>query len=231
MTKILAVGAHPDDVEFGCAPLLIQEVQNGNHVRILVLSKGEAASSGTPEERAEEAREAARVIGAEIEFLEMGGDCHIRHSPENAVAMARELRRFQPEIVLAPNLDENQHPDHSATARLVRDASRLARYGGLEDLRGLPPHQISSLYFYSITQVFTLPPDVVIDVSAVETQWDAAMACHKSQMKTKAYPELVHARARALGAAIGVESAMGLWASDPVRVRCLSDLTLSSRNY
>jgi bacillithiol biosynthesis deacetylase BshB1 len=229
--KILAVGAHPDDVEFGCAPLLIQEVQNGNQVRILVLSKGEAGSSGTPEGRAEEARETARMMGAEIEFLEMGGDCHIRHSPENSVAIARELRRFQPEIVLAPNLDENQHPDHSAAARMVRDASRLARYGGLEDLRGLAAHQILNLYFYSITQVFTAPPDVVIDVSSVVAQWDAVMACHKSQMKTKAYPELVHARARALGAAIGVASAVGLWASDPVRVRALSDLTLSSRNY
>ena len=229
--KILAVGAHPDDVEFGCAPLLIQEVQKGNQVRILVLSKGEAASSGTPEERAEEARAAAQVIGAEIEFLEMGGDCHIRHTPENSLAIARELRQFQPGIVLAPTLEENQHPDHSAAARMVRDASRLARYGGLEDLRPLPPHQILNLYFYSITQVFTPEPDLIIDVSAVDAQWDRAMACHKSQMKTKAYPELVHARARALGAAIGVASAVGLWASDPVRVGALSDLTLSSRNY
>jgi N-acetylglucosamine malate deacetylase 1 len=229
--KILAVGAHPDDVEFGCAPVLIQEVQNGNQVRILVLSKGEAGSSGTPEERAEEARAAAAVIGAEIEFLEMGGDCHIRHSPENSMAIARVLRGFQPAIVLAPNLDENQHPDHSATGRMVRDASRLARYAGLTDLKGLAPHQIASLYFYSITQVFMPPPDIVIDVSAVEERWDAAMGCHKSQLKTKAYPELAHARARAMGAAIGVTSAIGLWASDPVRVRSLSDLTLSSRNY
>jgi len=229
--KILAVGAHPDDVEFGCAPVLIQEVQNGNQVRILVLSKGEAGTSGTPEERAEEARAAAAVIGAEIEFVDMGGDCHIRHSPENSMAIARELRKFRPQIVLAPNLDENQHPDHSAVGRMVRDASRFARYAGLMDLKGLDAHQIASLYFYSITQVFMPPPDIVIDVSAVEAQWDAAMNCHKSQLKTKAYPELAHARARAFGAAIGVTSATGLWASDPVRVAKLSDLTLSSRNY
>ena len=229
--KILAVGAHPDDVEFGCAPLLIQEVQNGNQVRILVLSKGEAASSGTPQQRVEEARAAANVIGADIEFLEMGGDCHIQHTPENSVILARELRQFQPGIVLAPALDENQHPDHSAAARLVRDASRLARYGGLEDLQGLPPHRILNLYFYSITQVFTPQPDLIIDVSAFDAQWDRAMACHQSQMKTKAYPDLVHARARALGAAIGAASAVGLWVSEPVRVGALSDLTLSSRNY
>ncbi len=60
--KLLAVGAHPDDVEFGCAPVLIEEARRGHQVRILVTSKGEAASSGTPEERAEEARAAAEII-------------------------------------------------------------------------------------------------------------------------------------------------------------------------
>src|SRR5690348_16587677 len=99
--KILAVGPHPDDVEFGCAPLLIQEVRKGHQVRILVASKGEAGTSGTPEQRAQEAREAARMIGDEIEFLDFGGDCHIRQTTENAMAIAREIRTFRPEIVLA----------------------------------------------------------------------------------------------------------------------------------
>jgi N-acetylglucosamine malate deacetylase 1 len=152
--RILAVGAHPDDVEFGCAPVLIQEVLNGHEVRILVTSKGEAASSGTPEERAQEAREAARVIGASIDFLEMGGDCHIEHRPENALIMAGEIRRFRPEVILAPHLDENQHPDHSAVGKITRDAARLARYGGLKDLQALAPHHITSLYYYAITQAF-----------------------------------------------------------------------------
>jgi bacillithiol biosynthesis deacetylase BshB1 len=237
--KILAVGPHPDDIEFGCAPLLIQEIQKGNQVRIAVLSKGEAASHGTPEERVEEAHAAARVMGAEIVFLdhlldhpsETGGDCHLRHSPENAFAIAGEIRRFQPRIVLAPHPDENQHPDHSAAARLVRDACRLARFGGLKELKDLAPHAIGSLYFYSITQTFSVNPDIVIDTSSIESQWEAAIACHKSQMKTKAYLHLVQTRARALGASIGVSSAVGLWVNDPVRLGSLSDLTLSSRNY
>lgn len=230
--KILAVGPHPDDVEFGCAPLLIQEIQNGNQVGIVVLSKGEAASSGTPEQRAEEARQAARLIGAEIGFLDFGGDCHIRHTPENAMAIAREIRRFRPNIVLAPNpVDENQHPDHVAGGRIVRDAARLARYGGLENLRDLPTHPIDQLYYYSITQSFGAKPDIVIDVSNVKELWQAVMSCHKTQMKTKAYVDLVNARARALGSAIGVHSAVGLWVNDPVRLSSLSSVTLSSRNY
>jgi len=117
--KILAVGAHPDDVEFGCAPILIQEVRSGHEARILVTSKGEAASAGTPEERAQEARDAARVIGAAIQFLELGGDCHLEHNPANAMTLAREIRRFKPDVVLAPHLGENQHPDHSAVGKIV----------------------------------------------------------------------------------------------------------------
>jgi len=229
--KILAVGAHPDDVEFGCAPILIQEVRNGHEARILVTSKGEAASAGTPEERAQEARDAARVIGAAIQFLELGGDCHVENNTANAMTMAREIRRFKPDVILAPHLGENQHPDHSAVGKMVRDAARLARFGGLRDLEDLPPHPITSLYFYTITQVFIDPPELVVDVTAARETWEAAIQCHKSQMKTRNYPDLVMSRARTLGAAIGVEYAVGLWLNDPIRVASLRDLPLSSRYF
>jgi N-acetylglucosamine malate deacetylase 1 len=230
--KILAVGAHPDDVEFGCAPILIQEIEAGHEVRILVTSRGEAASSGTPLQREREAREAAAIIGAAITFLDLGGDCRIEYKPSNAIELAREVRAFRPEAILAPHLDENQHPDHVAVGRMIRDATRFARYGGLRELRSLKTHSVGALYYYSITQVFNdAPPDLVIDVTAVHEKWMKAMACHKSQMQTKAYPTLVNSRAQAIGAAIGVEYAIGLWANDPIRVRSLADLPLSSRNY
>jgi bacillithiol biosynthesis deacetylase BshB1 len=229
--KILAVGAHPDDVEFGCAPILIQEVRNGHEARILVTSKGEAASAGTPKERAQEARDAARVIGAAIQFLDLGGDCHIENNPSNVISLAREIRRFKPEVVLAPHLGENQHPDHAVVGRIVRDAARFARFGGLRDLEDLPPHPITSLYFYAITQVFVDPPELVVDVTAAREAWQAAIECHKSQMKTRNYPDLVMSRARTLGAAIGVEYAVGLWLNDPVRVGSLGELPLSSRYF
>jgi LmbE family N-acetylglucosaminyl deacetylase len=229
--KILAVGAHPDDVEFGCAPILIQEVRNGHEARILVTSQGEAASAGTPEDRAQESRDAARIIGAAIQFLELGGDCHIQHNPANAMAMALEIRRFKPDVILAPHLGENQHPDHAAVGKIVRDGARLARYGGLRDLEELPPHQITGLYYYTITQVIVPPPELILDVTAAREAWESAIRCHKSQMKTRNYSDLVMSRARTLGAAIGVEYAIGLWLNDPVRVASLADLLLSSRYF
>jgi bacillithiol biosynthesis deacetylase BshB1 len=229
--RILAVGAHPDDVEFGCAPILIQEVRNGHEARILVTSKGEAASAGTPEDRVQEARDAARIIGAAIQFMELGGDCHIEHNPANAMTIAREIRRFKPDLVLAPHPGENQHPDHAAVGKIVRDAARLARYGGLQDLEELPPHPITSLYYYTITQVFIDPPELVVDVSAAREAWESAIQCHQSQMRTRNYLDLVMSRARTLGAAVGVEYAAGLWLNDPIRVASLADIPLSSRCF
>src|SRR6202453_1006336 len=73
--NLLAIGAHPDDIEFGCAPVLIKEIQKGNQVKLLVLSLGEAGTSGTPQIRERESRDAAAKMGAAIEFLDFGGDC------------------------------------------------------------------------------------------------------------------------------------------------------------
>jgi LmbE family N-acetylglucosaminyl deacetylase len=229
--NLLAVGAHPDDIEFGCAPVLIKELRKGNRVRMLVLSRGEAGSAGTPELREQEARTAAARIGAEIEFLEMGGDCHLEYRPANSLRLAAEIRQFRPAIVLAPHPEENQHPDHAVAARLMRDACRLARYGGLEELRAWPVHKIASLYFYNITSHLGHTPDIVIGIADAMEEWEAVMNCHGSQVLSKGYIELQKSAARLLGLATGTEYAAGLYANDPVRVDHLSDLALSSRNF
>jgi len=233
--NILAVGAHPDDIEFGCAHVLIQEARKGNHVKLLVLSRGEAGSNGTPDARESEARAAAKLMGADIDFLDFGGDCHILRSPENAFKLAVEIRKSQPSIVLAPHTAENQHPDHSIVGHLVRDACRFARYGGLEflkgfSLKGTAAHTISALYFYTITKEFGTP-DLVIDISNIVKDWEAAMLCHAGQMQTRGYVDLRLSGARHLGLSVGVEYAAGFYLNDPVRVEALSDLVLSSRHF
>ena len=228
--NILAIGAHPDDIEFGCAHVLIQEARRGHRVKLLVLSRGEASSHGTAESRETEARAAAAIIHAGIEFLDFGGDCHITPAHANAFAIAAKIREFQPAIVLAPHPNENQHPDHTVVGKLTRDACRYARYGGLEDLKDSAPHAVSALYFYTITQTLA-DPDVVIDISDVASDWHATMNCHASQMRTRGYADLRLSAARNLGLSIGVDYAAGLWANDPIRLAALSDITLSSRHF
>jgi LmbE family N-acetylglucosaminyl deacetylase len=229
--KILAVGPHPDDIEFGCAPVLIKEIKRGSRVKMLVLSRGEAGSSGTPESREQEARAAAKLIGAEIEFLDFGGDCHMEYLAKNRFALAAEIRREKPDLVLAPNMAENQHPDHVVAGRMVRDACRLARYGGLSELCSWPVHKIGSLLFYNITLHIGRAPDIVVDVSEVASEWEAAMRCHQSQVTSKRYLDLQLTAARTLGLAAGVEMAFGLFANDPILVNDLSVVALSVREF
>lgn len=228
--NILAIGPHPDDIEFGCAPILIQESRAGNRVNLLILSRGEAGSAGTPEGRERESRNAAQLIGAAVDFLDFGGDCHLEYTPENAFRIAAEIRKLQPAIVLAPYTNENQHPDHATAGRLIRDACRFARYGGLAELKALPVHRVANLLFYNITQHLQ-KPDIVIDISDVVAEWEAVMRCHGSQVQSKGYIELQKTGARLLGLTIGVEYALGLFANDPVRLKGISDLKLSSRNF
>ncbi len=229
--KILAIGAHPDDIEFGVGAIIIKAIAQGATVKYLVCSLGEAGSNGTPQGRKQEAISAAKFVGADIEFLNMGGDCHIEPNPENTIQIAKFIRKFQPDMVLTPSLIENQHPDHLAVAQMTRNACRLARYGGLKELKTLKTHHIQALLFYPSSAEFDKRPDIIIDVSHEHQRWVKAMHHHKSQMKTKAYEHLVSSKAQYFGSTIGTKFAIGLWVNDPVRINNLSDLKLSSRNY
>ncbi len=230
MKKILIFGAHPDDVEFGCGGLVIKEINNGSAVKIVIASLGEAGTNGTPEGRKKEAENSARLVGAEIEFIDLGGDCHIENKPENIIKVAEIVRKYKPNIVLAQSLVENQHPDHYIVSHMVRSACRYARYGGLKEIKNYKTHAVDSLYYYPSSVEIDARPDVLIDVSKEYKMWVKAMSMHKSQMKTKSYLNLVSSKARFFGASIGVEYAVGLWVSDPVRVESLTALG-SSRKY
>ncbi len=230
MKKILVFGAHPDDVEFGCSGLLIKEIEGGSQVKIVVCSLGEAGTSGTPEGRRSEAEAAAKLIGAEIEFISLGGDSHMQNTPENAFKLAEIIRLYKPAIVLTTAYFENQHPDHYVVSVLSRSACRLARYGGIEELKKNPTHTIESLYFYPSSHGFEKKPDIIIDVSAQYEKWEKAISLHESQMKTKNYLNMVESRARAYGSAIGVKYATILWVNDPMTLESLSTVS-SARSY
>jgi LmbE family N-acetylglucosaminyl deacetylase len=229
--KILAIGAHPDDIEFGMGGLMIKEAEKGSIIKYLVCSLGEAGSNGTPQGRKQEAQAAAKMIGAEIEFANFGGDCHITNSPANAIKIAGIIRKFKPNIILAPELQINQHPDHFTVAKLTQSACRLARYGGLKELKKMQVHTVDALYFYPSRAEAPEKINVVIDISDTKDKWEQTMSAHKSQMKTRGYHDLVFTKAAALGASVGVKLAIGLLSNDPIRVDNLSDLRLSSRNY
>src|SRR6185436_431489 len=200
LAPLLAFGAHPDDIEFACGGIIAKETRLGRKAHFVVCSRGESGSNGTPAQRVAEAEKAAALLGATIEFIELDGDAHLEIRAAHAIKLAGIVRRVKPGLVLGPSLVENQHPDHSRLGKLVRDAARLARYGGVAELRGLASHVIEQLLFYAVIPEAE-PRDVttlLIDVSAPEIigAWTAAMAAHKSQTSARNYIELQLTRAR-----------------------------------
>jgi len=232
---LLAFGAHPDDIEFGCGGVIAQETRAGRPVHFVVCSRGEAGTHGTPRQRVAEAKRAASILGATIEFIELDGDAHLEVRAAHAIKLAAILRRVRPGIVLAPSLVENQHPDHWRLGKIVRDAARLARYGGLKELRRSPSHAIDKLFYYAVTTEAE-PRDispVLVDISAPEilTAWTGAMAAHASQMATRNYVELQIARARLNGLRAGASHAIALFPNDALVIDSLAQLSRGARRF
>jgi LmbE family N-acetylglucosaminyl deacetylase len=232
---LLAFGAHPDDIEFGCGGIIARKTQSGHSAHFVICSRCESGTNGTPAERTQEAEKAAAILGATVEFIDLGGDAHLTHSIAHVLQLAAIIRCLRPQIILAPTVVENQHPDHIVVGRLVRDAARLARYGGVAELRDTPAHAIASLLFYAITPDAE-PTDrsaILIDISApaVIATWTAAMEAHASQMRTRNYVELQLTRARLNGLRSGVDHAIALFPNDPLVFDSLTPLTRSARQF
>ncbi len=232
---LLVFGAHPDDIEFGCGGIVAKETRAGRSAHFVICSRGEAATNGTADQRTTEAEKSAALLGATLEFVELDGDAHLEIKTTHALALAAIIRRRKPSLVLAPTLVENQHPDHARLGQLVRDAARLARYGGVEELRGSPVHAIEHLLFYAITPDAepSDQPAVLIDISAPEiiASWTAAMAAHGTQAPTRNYVELQLTRARLHGLRGGVEHAVPLWPNDSLLFNSLASLERSARRF
>ena len=207
----------------------------GDTLILCICSRGESGTHGTPKQRTAEAKRAAALLGATVEFIELDGDAHLEISTAHTIKIAEILRRVRPGIVLAPSIIENQHPDHAKLGKMVRDSARVARYGGLKELRRSPPHLIEQLLFYAVTAE-SEPRDispVLIDVSEPEivAAWTAAMAAHKSQGATRNYVELQLTRSRLLGARAGVSHAIALFPNDPLVLNSLVPLSQSARRF
>ena len=154
LPPVLALGAHPDDIEFGFGGIVAAETRSKREVHFVVCSSGESGTNGTPKQRMAEAKKSAALLGATIEFIKLAGDAHLEVKVSYAIRLAEILRRIRPEVVVAPSPGENQHPDHACLGKLVRDAARLARFGGLQELRGQPPHAIKQLFFARVFSAF-----------------------------------------------------------------------------
>jgi LmbE family N-acetylglucosaminyl deacetylase len=233
--RLLAFGAHPDDIEFACGGVIAKETRAGRTVHFVICSCGEASSTGTPAQRVIEANRSAALLGARLEFLELDGDAHLQIRVAHAIKLANIIRRVRPGIVLAPSLAGNQHPDHPRLGQLVRDACRLARYGGVKELRKLPLHTVEQLFYYAVTpeaEPSEITP-VLIDVSEPEIlkAWSSAMKAHATQVSARDYVDLQLTRARLRGLRAGVGHAIALFPNDPLVLDSFAGVVRGAKRF
>ncbi len=122
---ILVLAAHPDDAEISCGGTIAKHVSLGHKVGIVDLTRGELGTRGTPEIRAEEAAEAAKILGVEIRENLGLKDGFFQNDPQHQLAVIRAIRKFKPDIVLA-NAVFDRHIDHGKGASLGYDACFLS---------------------------------------------------------------------------------------------------------
>ena len=204
--EILALGAHPDDVEFGCGGTLARLVEGGAVVRAVCLTSGEAGGLGVSRDalaqtRRAEARAAAACLGLrEVSFLGF---------PDGLTAVTREMkveligliRRLRPGVVFS-HARSDSVPDHQILGALVRDAVTSAGGPWFADATG-EPHRVVAFYGYEVWHPI---PDyqTAVDVTAWMPRKREALACHRSQLRDIDYGAAADGLARYRGALSGV---------------------------
>ena len=123
---ILAVGAHPDDVELTCGGSLIKAAHSGYRTVILDLTRGEMGTRGTPETRVAEAEAAARVLGVSQRINAGLPDAGLHNTDETRRTVVSLLRQIRPRVVILP-FPVGRHPDHRVASELGRDACFLSK--------------------------------------------------------------------------------------------------------
>lgn len=175
---LLAIFPHPDDAELGCGGTLAKSAANGHRVGIVDLARGEMASRGTVELRAEESQRAAKVLGVALRENLGLPDAGLRNDPPSREQLAMVIRRLKPKVVIAPAL-EGRHPDHRVAAQLVRDACFVA---GLAKIAPDVPRHRPFKILHSLThrQDF-VRPTFVVDVTAEFELKLESIRCYQSQ--------------------------------------------------
>ena len=180
---LLAIAAHPDDVELTCGGTLIKMVGSGYRVGILDLTEGEMGTLGSMEIRRKEAAAAARIMGiAHRENLRLP-DAHLELRMDYKLLLARRIRALRPHTVILPYW-EGRHPDHYNASKLAYEGCFLAGLKRL-DLEGEPFRPFKVLYSTSTDFDAGVQPSFVVDITREYQKRLRAILAYKSQFLAK----------------------------------------------
>ncbi|SFW15000.1 bacillithiol biosynthesis deacetylase BshB1 [Sinomicrobium oceani] len=228
---ILAIGAHPDDVELGCGATIAKEIANGKKAGILDLTRGELGTRGSAEIRDREAARAAEILGVSVRENLAFADGFFMNDKAHQLEIIKIIRKYRPDIVLCNAVDD-RHIDHGKGSKLASDACFLSGLAKIDT--GQEAWRPKQVFHY--IQWKNLTPDLVVDVSGFVDVKVKAVAAYTSQffdpdskepetpISSRNFMDSITYRARDLGRIIGVESAEGFTVERYVGVHSLHDL-------
>ena len=212
---ILAIFAHPDDVELSVGGTLLKTKQLGYRTGALDVTRGEMGTRGTVEGREQEATDAARVLKLDVRENLGLADGHVFVDDDSRRKLVRVLRRLKPRVILTHQLDD-PHPDHDHIARLVRESARLASMKRYDEETGdqkIPVPMVAHNIFSRRVQ-----PSFVVDISGFLNEKMDAIRAHSSQfydpnskepetrLTSKTFLVELESRSRYFGSLIGCEA-------------------------
>jgi len=218
---ILAIGAHPDDVELSCAGTLVVEKLNGKKVGVIDLTAGELGSRGDAETRKLEAAASSKILGLDVRENLYLKDGFFTNDEQSQRKLITAIRKYQPEIILC-NAPEDRHPDHGKAAQLVSDASFLSGLIKIEtDFNGELQTPWRPKYVFHYIQDRHLEPDFLVDITHTFDKKMASILAYKTQFYNKdiegietyisnpEFLEILKTHNKLLGKRIGVRFAEG----------------------
>ena len=163
---ILAIGAHPDDIEIGAGGTLIKHVKMGFKVGLLDLTLGELGTRGDVETRLKEAEVSKDILGAEFRENLALKDGFIRDDEDSILKLVAIIRQYRPKIILC-NAIKDRHPDHGSAANLVNKASFTAGLAKITtNHKGNSQAAFRPNAVYHFIQDRWIDPDFIVDISS-----------------------------------------------------------------
>jgi len=233
---ILAIGAHPDDVELSCAGVLAKEAANGKLTGILDLTRGELGTRGTPEIRDAEAAAAAKILGLSVREILAFRDGFFLNDEKHQLEIIKIIRKYKPEIVLC-NAIYDRHPDHGEGSRLTSKSCFLSGLRMIEtEIDGVKQEPWRPKHVYHYIQWQDMAPDFIVDISDYMDVKLKSVAAYSSQfydpnsdepetpISNKNFFESIKYRAANLGRYLDTEYAEGFKAERYIGVDRIFDL-------
>lgn len=234
---VLAVMAHPDDVELLCGGALIRSADRGERTGALDLTRGERGTRGSAELREREAARAAEVLGLAVRRNAGLPDAGLRDTPEARRILVERIRELRPRIVVT-HWREGRHPDHAAAARLVYDACFLSGLANFEAAG--EAHRPLKVVHATAFREDAPTPTFVVDITEQIDRKLEAIRCYASQFDGvsragEVFPggerplyEQIRARTASDGSRIRVAHGEPFWTRETVPVESLGELGVST---